>query len=157
MTHMTETDYLDVQHRMHVSQDSINKSIEPIDEPESGLSKWLRQYCKDHGYPALVFPQTQNVRNFLPAGFPDAIIILHNRVIFMELKRPHGGRKSPKQKEMAIRFAHLGHPIHEVKTRKRAIELLYDKGQQQSTPPRYDDVYVRGMKWLEGEVEERIL
>jgi len=91
---------------------------------ESSLSKWLRQYCKDHGYPAIVFPQTQNVKNFLPAGFPDAVIILHNRVIFMELKRPHGGRKSKAQNDMATMFAHLGNPIHEVKTRKRAIDLL---------------------------------
>ena len=127
MTHMTEETYLEVQHRMHTLNESIDKSSESINELESGLSKWLRGYCKDHGYPALIFPQTQDVRNFLPAGWPDAEIIVYNRTIYMELKRPQGGRKSPKQKEMAIMFLHLGHKIHEVKTRKRAIEILYSK------------------------------
>jgi len=94
---------------------------------ESTLSKRIRQYCRDHGWPALIFPQTQDVRNFLPAGWPDAHIILHNRNVFLELKKPKGGRKSKEQDDMAIRFLHLGHKIHEVKTWKRFIEIIYGK------------------------------
>lgn len=100
-------------------------SRDEAEEPESTLSKWLRGYCKDQGWPALIFPQTEDVRNFLPPGWPDAEIILHNKTIYMELKRPKSGRKSDKQKEMAIRFLHLGHRIHEVKTRKKAMEILH--------------------------------
>ena len=96
--------------------------------PESTLSKRIRQHCKDKAYPALVFPQTQDVRNFLPPGWPDGTILVPDReIIFLEIKRPKGGRKSPAQKEMAIRFLHLGHKIHEVKTWKKYIEIVYRK------------------------------
>jgi len=132
MTHLTPEEY-EILIRRRTLQHSIdvapqdNRGENGNNEPESKLSKWLRGYCKDNGYPCLLFPQTQDVRNFLPPGWPDAIVILKNRIIFMEIKRPKGGRKSDKQKEMAIRFLHLGHKIHEVKTRKRAIEILYGK------------------------------
>jgi len=93
--------------------------------PESNLSKWLRKYCKTLGYPAWILPQTKDVANLqMPPGWPDATILKPNRIIFMELKRPKGGRKSDKQNEMAILFLHLGHQIHEVKTQKRAIEII---------------------------------
>lgn len=121
--------------RQHL-QDIIDRQVlnppentfarDEADEPESTLSKWLRGYCKDQGWPAIIFPQTQDVRNFLPPGWPDATIVIHNRTIFMELKTKKG-RKSDAQKEMAIRFLHLSFPIHEVRTRKRALEILHGR------------------------------
>ena len=128
MTHMTNEEYLEVQHRMHILQESIDKSSESIDEPESKLASKIRRYCKNHGLPCLIFPQTQDVRNFLPKGWPDIEIVLRGKLpLYLELKKVKGGRKSKAQKDMALMFAYLGNPIYECRTYKRFLEVLYSK------------------------------
>ena len=145
MTHLSEEEYLDTLQRM----DSRFKELPEPDEnaPESELAKKIRKHCKDNGLPCLIFPQTPAVKRFLPPGWPDGEIILMGvSPLYLELKKVKGGRKSQAQKDMATMFAYLGNPIYECKTYKRFLELLYSKGHQ-PTPPRYDDVYARGMKW----------
>jgi hypothetical protein len=44
----------------------------------------------------------------------------------MELKSGKG-RLSEDQKEMKIRFLHLGHVLHEVRTWKRFMEIVEEK------------------------------
>jgi hypothetical protein len=44
-------------------------------------------------------------------GFPDRLIVLHKQIIFVELKRPSGGRLSPHQRWYAQNFIAMGHEI----------------------------------------------
>ena len=125
MTHMTEEAYMDVQRRMQILQDSIDKSIPDGDAPESELAKKIRKHCKDNGLPCLIFPQTPDVRKFLPKGWPDVEILLKGSTLYLELKKVKGGRKSPAQIRLGFQFTYLGNPIHECKTYKRFLELLY--------------------------------
>ena len=116
--------------REFLEQMAIKKLDLPFEEPneeapESELAKKIRKYCQAHAYPALIFPQTADVRNYLPPGYPDVTIIMKDRVIFLELKKVKSNRKSKVQKDMALKFAFLGNPIHECKTYKRFLEVIY--------------------------------
>ena len=118
---------METQQRMDIDKKTGYIEIDE-DAPESELAKNIRKHCKDNNLPCLIFPQTPNVKRFLPPGWPDVEIVLRGRLpLYLELKKVKGGRKSPKQKDMALLFAYLGNPIHECKTYKRFIELLYGK------------------------------
>jgi len=39
--------------------------------PESVLSRKIVKYCSEHAFPCLCFPQTKDVRKFLPSGWTD--------------------------------------------------------------------------------------
>jgi len=92
--------------------------------PESSLSKRIRQYCKDNGWPSIIFPQTQDVRNFLPKGFPDAVIALPKGItLWIELKSKKGYLKE-KQKETAIQLLGLKHVWVCLKTFKSFLQLI---------------------------------
>ena len=98
------------------------------DAPESKLASRIRKHCKENGLPCLIFPQTPDVRKFLPPGWPDVEIVSSAILpLYLELKKVKGGRKSQAQKDMATMFAYLGNPIHECKTYKSFLELLYGK------------------------------
>lgn len=124
MTHYTQKDREQFEEILS-RQQAIDNLVAQQDAPESELASKIRKHCKDNGLPCLIFPQTKAVRNFLPPGWPDVEIILKGRPLYLELKKVKGGRKSPAQKEMALRFTHLGFPIHECKTYKRFIEIIY--------------------------------
>jgi len=124
----TPEEYLEIEQRLNNNRFKEFQKIEDEDAPESELAKKIRKHCKENGLPCLIFPQTPDVKKFLPPGWPDGTILLKNWVLFLELKKVKGGRKSKAQKEMALLFAFLGNPIHECKTYKRFIELLYGKG-----------------------------
>lgn len=58
-------------------------------------------------------------------GFFDRLVVLPGgRIIFVELKRPHGGRLSPHQKQCAAHYRHLGAAVALVKTTADIDELL---------------------------------
>lgn len=94
----------------------------PADEPESVLQGRIVAWAHEHGYPIQSNRQTRNARGLLTPGWPDVCLILHGRVVWIELKACKG-RLSAEQKEMRIRFMHLGHKIHEVRSWKRFLEI----------------------------------
>jgi len=57
-------------------------------------------------------------------GIPDRLIILQNRVIFCELKKPKGGRFSGTQKFWARRLATLGCEYWQVNSEERISAML---------------------------------
>jgi len=125
--HYTEDEFIEMQQHLKDKQYEISQETEE-DAPESALAKKIRKYCKNHGLPCLIFPQTPAVKRFLPSGWPDVEIILGESFpLYLELKKVKGGRKSKAQKEMASIFAYLGNPIYECRTYKKFLELLYDK------------------------------
>ena len=106
----------------------INNQASPLPAadagPESDLSKKIRAYCKGKGWPCLIFPQSKLLSRFIPDGWPDCVVIAPRRVVFIELKAEKG-RKSKAQMLMTQMFGYLGHKIHEVRSYKRALEVLH--------------------------------
>lgn len=97
------------------------------DEPDEGLESELQRkiakWAKDHGHPLLYFPRTPKVRAFLPAGWPDDILVLPGRVVFFELKQS-SGRLSEDQKMMRLIFLHHGHTIHEIRSYRKFLSVV---------------------------------
>lgn len=59
------------------------------------------------------------------SGVPDRIIILKNKpVIFVELKRPIGGRYSARQKLVERDFNKLGQKVYKVKNKEEVDKLV---------------------------------
>ena len=65
---------------------------------------------------------------FLPdqkKGMPDRLLILpRGRVVWVEVKRPKGGRLSPMQKYQHAKLRSLGHEVYVVATRARVDKLM---------------------------------
>lgn len=58
-------------------------------------------------------------------GVPDRIIILKNKpVVFVELKRPKGGRYSARQKLVERDFNKLGQKVYKVKNKEEVDKLV---------------------------------
>ena len=126
VTHWTAQDLAEYEAKRMKGQD-INNQISPYADcdtgPESALQSKIKAYCKGQGWPVLSFPQTQAVKRYLPEGWPDIVLILPKRVLFLELKAAKG-RKSKGQVLMAQMFEYLGHTIHEVRSYKQFFRLL---------------------------------
>ena len=58
-------------------------------------------------------------------GFFDRVVVVGGRVVFVETKRPRGGRVSPQQKALHIRFAAVGAWVELVRSH-RAVDALVD-------------------------------
>lgn len=60
------------------------------------------------------------------AGVPDRIILFHGRAIFVELKRPHGGRIAPLQKWWHDELIRLGFEHYFVRGKEEidTLEML---------------------------------
>jgi hypothetical protein len=56
--------------------------------------------------------------------FVDRIAILRGRIVFFEVKRPRGGRRSPLQIFHIERLRAWGHEAYFVKTREEIDEIL---------------------------------
>jgi len=91
---------------------------------ESNLSKKIKAYCKSNGWPALVLPQHPALRRVIPKGWPDCVLVVPKRVIFIELKSATGDLREG-QRLMAGMFWHLGHEIHKIRSFKKFVEVLY--------------------------------
>ena len=122
MTRWTESDLLAYQ----AKYDALRSPAHDADPgPESELQAKITKYCDSQAWPVLSFPQTQAVRKFLPAGWPDQMILIvpQRRWVFLEIKAGKG-RLSEEQKQMAIRFLEGGHKIYEVRSFKRFLEIV---------------------------------
>ena len=62
----------------------------------------------------------------LAKGIPDRLVILPNYVLFIELKRPFGGRVSEAQKWWRDRLREMGHHSHVIRTKAEVDELMRD-------------------------------
>lgn len=100
----------------------------PASEPESVLQGKIVKWAKDHGYPIQSNRQTRHAKGLLTPGWPDICLILKGRIVWIELKAGKG-RMTEDQIKMRIRFLHLGHMIHEVRTWKRFVEIVQDAKQ----------------------------
>lgn len=120
MTNWTQFDLKQyMAKRENISQDAHkNADTGPENTLQSKIVKWADQW----GHPILSFPQTPKIKRFLPAGWPDIVLILHKRVLFIELKSKRG-RLSNDQKMMKLQFMALGHEIHEIRSYKAFLEL----------------------------------
>jgi len=133
MTHMTEQEYLELQRRIQITQDSIDQSVEhSIDHPEqfadlgpeSALQSKIKVYCKGKGWPILSFPRTADVKKFLPPGYPDVVLSLpYGHTLYLELKAARGIWKE-KQQLIAGQLNQLGHQYFVVRSYKKFLEIV---------------------------------
>ena len=91
--------------------------------PESVLQSKIVKWCKDAGYPCLSFRQSKKAKGFLLPGYPDITIIIHNRVVFVELKSASGSLRA-EQKALGIQLMSLGHPWYQIKSYKRFLSII---------------------------------
>ena len=127
MTHWSEEQFQEVQTRINILQASIDAKApqQNQDESESTLSKAIRQWAKDHGYPALVLRQSIKARGFITPGWPDVTISLPNgKTLHLELKRAKGGTLKDNQKLIAQQLLTLKHLWFQVKTWKQFLEIV---------------------------------
>lgn len=118
---LNEQDLQIILARQEVGHHDIEDKPDP--GPESALQAKIRENCRQRGWPCLSFPQTPDVKKFLPPGWPDETIIMpYSNVLFIEDKKKKG-RLSDDQRLMKSMFRYLGHNIHEVRSFKRYAEI----------------------------------
>ena len=57
-------------------------------------------------------------------GIPDRLVILPGRTEFVELKKPKGGRLSPRQKFVHKQLADLGHEVKIINTPEKVKKYV---------------------------------
>ena len=60
---------------------------------------------------------------YVANGLPDLMILVKNKMVGLEVKKPNGSKISPHQLLMQKRFQALGHDFHIVKSVDEVIEL----------------------------------
>ena len=97
---------------------------EPDEGPESSLSKKIRAYGKDHGYPTQVNRQSKKAKGFAEPGWPDVVMALPGgRTVYLELKCDKG-RLSGDQIRHKLMFMQLGHEWHEVRSYRQFLDIV---------------------------------
>lgn len=103
---------------------SEGHKYKPDEGLESVLSNKVRGYCKQKGYPALIFKQSKLVKTLVTAGWPDGVIALpRGRVLWVELKNKEG-RLKPDQHKYRLMLLALGHHWYEVRSFKQFIDIV---------------------------------
>lgn len=85
---------------------------------EISVEEYLRERVAHEGGFCIKLPAN------LAAGIPDRLVILQNYVLFIELKRPFGGRASETQKWWRDRLRDMGHHSHVIRTKAEVDELM---------------------------------
>ena len=85
---------------------------------EISVEEHLREQVQRAGGFCIKLPANQAV------GIPDRLVILQNYVLFIELKRPFGGRVSETQKWWRNRLRDMGHHSHVIRTKAEVDELM---------------------------------
>jgi len=109
--------------RVSVSKRMGEHEYEPDDGPESSLSKKIRAYCKDHGYPAQINRQSIKAKGLLERGWPDVTMCIHGKVLFLELKTGKG-KLSEDQVRIKLQFLALGQHWHEVRSFRQFLDIV---------------------------------
>lgn len=88
-------------------------------QTEASVEKHLRLRVKALGGLCIKLPAIWY------AGIPDRLVLLPGaRVLFIELKRPVGGKMEPLQPWWLRKLAALGFSVHVCNTKEKADELL---------------------------------
>jgi hypothetical protein len=100
-------------------------TMEEADQgPESDLQKKIVAWAELKGYPCLSFRQSRKAEKFLLPGYPDITLFLPaGRVILLELKSEKGILRD-KQKELGIRFLHLGYTWAVCRSFKQFLKII---------------------------------
>lgn len=99
-------------------QSTIIKSDIPDPGSESKLQSKILKWAKEHGFPCW----HDRSRGKNQAGWPDVILIMPSKVVFIELKAA-GGKLRKEQNQLKLQFEYLGHRIHICKSFKRFLEI----------------------------------
>ena len=88
-------------------------------ELESDLESKVCNFCKKQGWLCLKLAAIAMV------GFPDRTVITHVGVVFLELKRPRGGRLSKQQEHwLALLSSKLGCEAHHVSNFEQFLAVM---------------------------------
>jgi hypothetical protein len=93
---------------------------------ESELQKKIVQWCRDNGYPAQSFPDSQKAITLLHPGWSDITILMYKRTLLLELKGKRT-RTRKSQEKFQLQCKALGHEYHVVKSYKRFLEIVLKK------------------------------
>jgi hypothetical protein len=106
-------------------QNPITEDSHEADEgPEAELQSRIKAHCKQKGWPCLSFPQTPDVKKFLPAGYADMVLSLPVGItLYLETKARKGIWRE-KQQLMGMQWNQLGHQYHVVRSFKRFLEIV---------------------------------
>lgn len=86
---------------------------------EKEVESYFVKRCMEEGYLAVKFVPEQK------KGMPDRLLLLPGgHVVWVELKRPKGGRLSPMQKYQHEKLKARGHTVYVVATRKQVDALM---------------------------------
>ena len=85
---------------------------------ENAIEKYLIAQVKLRGGIALKLDPSNAV------GIPDRLVILPGAIVFVELKRPKGGRVAPLQQFWKDELRELGHKSEIVRTKEAIDELM---------------------------------
>lgn len=97
---------------------------EPDPGLENSLSKKIRAYGKDHGYPTQVNRQSKKAKGFAEPGWPDVVMALPGgRTVYLELKCDKG-RLTEDQIKYKLMFLQLRHEWHEVKSYRQFLDIV---------------------------------
>ena len=86
------------------------------------LEKDVEQYLKNqiHIHKGLCWKWVSPGTN----GVPDRIVVCHQQVVFVELKRPHGGKASALQKLRWQQLLNQGQMVQVISTKQQVDELV---------------------------------
>lgn len=88
---------------------------------EKDIESYLRKRVEQLGGRCLKFPAV------FEEGIPDRLVILPlNKIIFVELKRPKGGRLSPMQVYQIGKLRDLGCKVYVIKNKDEVEEMIQE-------------------------------
>uniref|UniRef100_A0A6M3LFT5 VRR-NUC domain-containing protein n=1 Tax=viral metagenome TaxID=1070528 RepID=A0A6M3LFT5_9ZZZZ len=129
MTRWNEKQYLEYIARRSIDLNTGTMVIEADEGPESRLQGKITKYCKDHGYPALSFRQSQKAKGFLTKGWADVTVLLpKSRTIFLELKSSKGILRA-EQKGLKQIALYLGHEWYKVTSYRQFLGIVEAKNE----------------------------
>lgn len=85
---------------------------------ENAIENYLREQVARRGGIALKLDPSNAI------GVPDRLVILPGAIVFVELKRPKGGRVAPMQQFWKDELRELGHKSEIVCTKEAVDELM---------------------------------
>lgn len=111
---------VDVKPKRGRSRKPYGKSAPTSRAKESSIEDYLRDRVQRAGGYCIKLPAE------LYVGIPDRLVILPNYVIFVELKRPEGGRVAKTQSWWRDTLRNMGHYAEVLRSKEEIDQLLRD-------------------------------